>query len=424
MKYSWQNPDWPRFTYDEAQCRDSLYQYALEAGRLSGGMGQLKDSLQYEAYIDLMVSEAINTSQIEGERLDREDVRSSIKNFLGLSDPPTRVMDPRAEGIAALMVDVRKTFKEELTKEKLFHWHQLVIPEQGRSLYRDKIQVGQWRTSEEPMQVVSGPIGYEKVHYEAPPAHQVETEMNQFLNWYNESSPLNTQSKNTLSGPIRSAIAHLWFESIHPFDDGNGRVGRAIAEQALAQDLNRPPLLSLSTIIEKDKKAYYGGLNKASQPDLDVTSWVHWFSKSVLSAQREAVQRVDFVLKKSRFWEAHPEAELNDRQVKAINKVFKAGLDGFEFGVSAKKYMGMTSCSKATATRDLSDLVDKGCLFRLEGGGRNARYGLNLDAGGISPDFKEKPSDRALERLDERAAEWRSTRPSTGEAMPYNIKPK
>ncbi|WP_252178156.1 Fic family protein [Endozoicomonas sp. 4G] len=378
MKYSWQHPDWPKFTYDDAQSRDALYQYALEAGRLSGGMGQLKDSLQYEAYIDLMVSEAINTSEIEGERLDREDVRSSIKNFLGLSNPPTRVADPRAEGIAALMVDVRKTFKAELTKEKLFHWHQLVIPEQENRFLRHKIQVGQWRTSEDPMQVISGPIGYEKVHYEAPPAHQVAAEMDRFLSWYNDSSPLNPSQKEALPGPVRSAIAHLWFESIHPFDDGNGRVGRAIAEQALAQDLDRPPLLSLSTIIEKDKNAYYNGLNKASQANLDITAWVNWFCKSVLLAQRDAVKKVDFVLKKSRFWEAHPESGLNDRQVKAINKVFKAGPDGFEFGVSAKKYMGMTGCSKATATRDLGDLVEKGCLNRMPGGGRSARYNLNL----------------------------------------------
>jgi len=357
---------------------------------LSGGMGQLKDSLQYEAYIDLMVSEAINTSQIEGERLDREDVRSSIKNFLGLSKPPTLVMDPRAEGIAALMVDVRKTFKEALTNEKLFHWHQLVIPEQKDNFLAHRIQVGRWRTSQDPMQVISGPIGYEKVHYEAPPAHQVEAEMDRFLSWYNDSSPLNPNQKDVLPGPVRSAIAHLWFESIHPFDDGNGRVGRAIAEQALAQDLNRPPLLSLSTIIEKDKNAYYNGLNQASQSNLDITAWVNWFSNSVLLAQREAVQKVDFVLKKSRFWENHQEVGLNKRQVKAIHKVFKAGPDGFEFGLSAKKYMGMTGCSKATATRDLGDLVDKGCLYRLAGGGRNARYNLNLDGGGFSPDFKPK----------------------------------
>ena len=262
MKYSWQYPDWPNFTFDETQCRDALYRYALEAGRLSGGMSQLENTLQYDAYIDLMVSEAINTSQIEGERLDREDVRSSIKNFLGLSNPPTRVADPRAEGMAALMVDVRNSFAGELTKTTLFHWHQLVLPQQENSLLPRNLNVGQWRDSEEPMQIVSGPIGYEKVHYEAPPAYQ------------------------------------------------------------------------------------------------------------------EAAQKVDFVLKKVKFWEKHQQTELNERQKKALNKLFNAGSDGFEGGLSAKKYISLTSSSKATATRDLGDLVEKECLRRLEGGGRNARYGV------------------------------------------------
>ena len=388
MQYNWQHPDWPNFTYDVTQCRDSLYEYALEGGRLSGGMGQLKGSLQYEAYIDLMVSEAINTSQIEGERLDREEVRSSIKNFLGFSNPPTRVIDRRAEGIAALMVDVRKTFKDVLTQEKICHWHQLVIPREESRFLRRPIQIGQWRTSEEPMQVVSGPVGYEKVHYEAPPAHRVSAEMALFLQWYNASNPLNPNQREALPGPIRSAIAHLWFESIHPFDDGNGRVGRAIAEQALAQELNRPPLLSLSTIFEQDKRAYYNGLNKASRAHLDITAWVNWFAHSVLLAQREALHKVDFVLKKAKFWASHQNTRLNERQVKAISKVFKAGPSGFEYGVSARKYMGMTGCSKATATRDLGELVAKGCLSRLPGGGRNARYGLNLDSIGLAPDFK------------------------------------
>lgn len=378
MKYSWQHPDWPNFTFDETQCQNVLYQYALEAGRLSGGIGQLEKTLQYDAYIDLMVSEAINTSQIEGERLDREDVRSSIKNFLGLSNPPTRVADPRAEGMAALMVDVRNSFAGELTKATLFHWHQLVLPQQENSLLPRSLKVGQWRDSTEPMQIVSGPIGYEKVHYEAPPAHQVDTEINRFLDWFNRSNPLKAERKIVLSGPVRSAIAHLWFETIHPFDDGNGRVGRAIAEMALAQDLNRPPLLSLSTIIEKDKNAYYDGLNKASQLNLDITDWIKWFVDSVLFAQQEAAQKVDFVLKKARFWEKHQHTELNERQKKVLNKLFNAGSDGFEGELSAKKYISITSSSKATATRDLGDLVEKGCLYRLEGGGRNARYGLVL----------------------------------------------
>ncbi|MEP3349365.1 MAG: Fic family protein [Marinomonas sp.] len=376
MKYSWQHPDWPNFTFEESQCKEALYRYALEAGRLSGGMSQLESALQYDAYIDLMVSEAIHTSQIEGERLDREDVRSSIKNFLGLSHPPTRVADPRAEGMAALMVDVRNHFADKLTKDTLFQWHRLVLLQQENSLLPRDLKVGQWRDSKEPMQIVSGPIGYEKVHYEAPPADQVDTEINRFLDWFNRSNPLTAEREIVLSGPVRAAIAHLWFETIHPFDDGNGRVGRAIAEMALAQDLNRPPLLSLSTVIEKDKNAYYNGLNKASQFDLDITDWVTWFVNSVLLAQQEAAQKVDFVLKKAKFWERHKNTELNERQKKVLNKLLNAGTDGFEGGMTAKKYMSITSSSKATATRDLSDLVEKECLCRLEGGGRSARYGV------------------------------------------------
>ncbi|MFT6988935.1 MAG: Fic family protein [Paraglaciecola sp.] len=379
MEYNWQHPDWPKFSYNDTQSRGPLYQYALEAGRLSGGMGQLKETLQYEAYIDLMVSEAVQTSAIEGEKLNREDVRSSIKNYLGLSTPHTRITDPKAEGIAALMVDTRKTFADPLTKEKLFHWHQMVITRNENSLFDRDIEVGQWRTSTEPMQIVSGAIGYQKIHYEAPPYSQIDKEMGQLLDWYNKTNPLaNTDIENPIPGPIRAAIVHLWFESIHPFEDGNGRVGRAIAEQALAQDLGRPPLLSLSTIIEKDKNTYYQELHKASRPSMDITLWVNWFSESVLKAQKDAVQKVDFILKKARFWDEHQDSPLNDRQKKVINRVFKAGPEGFEFGISAKKYMAMSGCSKATATRDLSKLVEMNCLTRLEGGGRNARYDLRL----------------------------------------------
>lgn len=378
MKYIWHHPDWPNFTYDDSKCREALYQYAHESGQLSGGLGQLKNTLQYEAYIDLMVSEAINTSQIEGERLDRDDVRSSIKNFLGLSNPTTRVLDPRAEGVAALMVDVHHSFAEKLTKEKLFHWHRMVLPPVDNILHQN-LQVGQWRTSKEPMQIVSGPIGYEKIHYEAPPADWIEFEMDRFLRWYNDTNPINPDRKSLLTGPVRSSIAHLWFESIHPFDDGNGRIGRAIAEHALAQALNRPPLLSLSTFLEKYKKDYYNQLNVASQFTMDITPWVNWFCNSVLKAQQDSVEKVGFILKKAKFWDQHQNKSLNERQKKVINKLFNAGPGGFAYGVSAKKYMSMTSCSKATATRDLTNLVDKKCLYRLKGGGRNARYGLNLE---------------------------------------------
>ncbi|WP_052692311.1 Fic family protein [Teredinibacter purpureus] len=410
MKYCWQHPDWPNFTYNDREIRNTLYSYALESGRLSGGVGQLKESLQNEAYIGLMVNEAIKTSQIEGEILDSEDVRSSIKNFLGLSNPPTRVIDPKAEGISALMVDLRKTYTEPLSKEKLCHWHQLVLPPESRSLLQPNLQIGQWRTTESPMQIVSGPIGYEQVHYEAPPSHQVDEEMSRFLKWYNDSSPLNPHRKENLSGPERSAIAHLWFESIHPFDDGNGRVGRAIAEQALAQDAGGPALLSLSSAIERNKKEYYEQLHQASKPEMNVTPWVNWFCDTVMLAQKEALNKVQFVLQKARFWNDNEEKDLNVRQVKAINKVFNAGIEGFQYGISAKKYMGMTGCSKATATRDLAELVQKGCLTPLEKIGRNARYELNLSGGALKLESQGKRVATKVEDqgFSDRVKEWKT----------------
>lgn len=376
MKYNWEHPDWPNFTYKDSAIQPVLYQYALDAGRLSGGMAQLDDNLQYDAYIDLMVSEAIHTSQIEGELLDREDVRSSLMNYLGLSSPPMRVHDPRAEGVAALMIEVRKSASVKLTENKLLYWHKLVLPPQDDRIFKQAIQIGQWRDSNEPMQIVSGPIGYEKVHYEAPPSTRVPVEMDRFLNWYRETGPIEGTPEKRLPGPIRAALAHLWFESIHPFEDGNGRIGRAIAEHALSQDLARPVLLSLSTIIDQDRKQYYEKLHQASRPEMDVTPWVNWFCNAVLKAQNNAIQNIEFVLQKARFWDEHRHKLLNARQVKVINKMFAAGVEGFVHGMSAKKYMSIAGCSKATATRDLSDLVSKGCFVQLEGGGRNARYGF------------------------------------------------
>lgn len=277
MQYNWQQSDWPHFRYDDAESKHLLYQYAQLSGKLVGGVNQLMASQSDETYIDLMVSEAIQTSEIEGELLNREDVRSSIKNFLGLNEPPIRVADARTEGLAALMIDVRKVFDKHLTKEKLCQWQSMVVINDSQSILQKAVEVGSWRKSREPMQIVSGAIfgviGYEKVHYIAPPADRLEDEMARFIAWFNETQ--------NLPGPVKAAIAHLWFESIHPFEDGNGRVGRAIAELALAQDLGHPPLLSLSTEINRDRNDYYNQLNRASCGDMDITNWVVWFSQLV-----------------------------------------------------------------------------------------------------------------------------------------------
>jgi len=392
MEYCWQHPHWPEFRYDLTHVRETLYRYALGAGRLSGAIAQVGGALQDEAYIDLMISEAISSSEIENEHLSYDDVRSSIRNYLGLTNPPIRVTDPRAEGISALMVDVGRSFDRPLSPEMLFRWHRLVLPPGEGALLRDPVQVGQWRTSKQPMQIVSGPVGYERVHYEAPPSWTVEAEMARFLCWYNDSGPLG--AGQSIPGPARAAVAHLWFEIIHPFDDGNGRIGRAIADHALAQDLNRPPLLSLSSVLEKDRKAYYDHLAQASRSGLDITPWVEWFCKRVLQAQQEAHLRTDFILMKAKFWDNHRRDDLNGRQIKMLQKVFRAGPGGFAHGISAKKYMAMTACSKATATRDLADLVSKGCLSALARVGRNARYALRIDDPIERPLEKQKRKPR------------------------------
>ena len=381
VQYIWQDKDWPIFSYDDNANKDALYQYAMGAGRIAGSIDQLQENLQYEALVDQMVREAIKTSEIEGEHLDHDDVRSSIKNFLGISKSTVRVHDARAEGISALMVDQRKTFREPLTKEKLCQWQAMVVGHDNDDyIMAQPVEVGRFRTSPEPMQIVSGPVGYQKVHYVAPPADRLNAEIDHFIQWFNDSSPLNADSTTNMPGPVRAAIAHFWFECIHPFDDGNGRVGRAVAEKVLAQDLGQSSLISLSAVIEKDRKGYYQELHNASRSGLDISNWVNWFCQTTLSAQQEAFKNVDFVLKKANFWKEHGEDDLKDRQIKAINKLFMAGPNGFEHGINSKKYIALSGCSKATATRDLTELVNKGCLTPLPGGGRNTRYALRLDA--------------------------------------------
>ncbi len=329
-------------------------------------MSHLSEENKNDALIDIMVSEAIKTSQIEGEDLNRDDVHSSICNQLGLNTPPERVSDPRANGVAQLMLSVQQSFNEPLDEALLFAWHDMLISE---PMQRERLEVGMWRTSSEPMQIVSGATGREKVHYEAPPSDVVKVQMNAMIKWFNENADL--------QAPIRSAIAHLYFESIHPFADGNGRIGRAISEMALAQELKHPVLLSLSTTIEARRNEYYDQLAKASSGSCDITEWITWFTQLVLDAQLEAKEQLNFVLAKARYWAAYRK-NLNARQSKIIGRMMQEGRGGFKGGMSAKKYMKMTECSKATATRDLTDLCQKGCMTKSEEGGRSTRYDVKL----------------------------------------------
>ncbi|TMU54588.1 Fic family protein [Flagellimonas algicola] len=363
MRYNWQQKDWPNFRYQTTDIDDLLFDFAQRTGRISGVLEGLSEKEQTEAMINLMVSEAIKTSEIEGEYLSRNDVMSSIKRNLGIQPDVPLTKDKRAEGVAELMLAVRRNFNEPLSEKELLGWHSMLM--KGNT----SLEVGQWRTHEEPMQIVSGAMGREVVHFQAPSSEKVPSEMDNFIIWFNKA-------QDTIKKPIlRAAIAHLYFESIHPFEDGNGRIGRAIAEKALSQSINRPVLFSLSKSIESNKNAYYDALKKA-QGSNEITEWINYFIQTVLDAQIDAEQEIEFTLKKTKFFDQHKD-RLNERQKKGVRRMLDEGHKGFEGGMNARKYVSLTGASKATATRDLQDLVEKG-IFVPIGGGRSARYEIKL----------------------------------------------
>ncbi len=337
-----------------------------------GRFEALPKAYQEDATIDLMLSEVIKTSAIEGEVLDRESVRSSLLSLIS-SDTLPDTSDQKASGAASLLVDVRRNWQVPLTHDLLGKWQLMAVPEQRYT----SILRGAYRNDPSPMQIMSGPYGREKVHYdyEAPPAAQVPDEMARFIVWYNQTSPLSGDQGT--SGIARAGIAHLWFESIHPFDDGNGRVGRAIADHALSQYLGYPTTACLATAIEGDKKSYYLQLEKASRGSLDINAWLDYFSDTVNVAQEIAREEVDFVLTKTRFYETWGD-QLNDRQARMVSRVFAKGRKGFEGGITTKKYEAITRCPNRTASRDLSDLLEKGIITPLPGGGRTTRYELTI----------------------------------------------
>jgi len=367
MAYNWQQKAWPHFQYDLMGVEDLLLVFAEKTGLARGLLKGLPEDMQTAAIIDLMVSEALKTSEIEGEFLSRKDVLSSIRKNLGVSGAITQVSDKRAEGAAVLMIDVRKSFAEPLSQKKLFEWHRMIMTGNRG------IQTGAWRTHSEPMQVVSGPIGKAKVHFEAPPSERVPKEMARFIRWFNATGP---DGKEEIKKPlVRAAVAHLYFESIHPFEDGNGRIGRALSEKALSQGIGRPVLLSLSRTIEAHRKQYYEAL-QTGQQDNEITAWVTWFVNMALEAQIQAEGQVEFILRKTKLFDRYKD-ELNERQFKVLQRMLEEGPKGFKGGMNAKKYVAITSSSKATATRDLQDLVEKG-VFISAGGGRSTRYEVKL----------------------------------------------
>ena len=365
--YNWQLPEWPNFIYEVQEIQPLILAFAQETGEVSGVIQGLSDDLQQETLLQLILSEAVKTSEIEGEYISREDVMSSIRNNLGLNETLINVKDQRAGGVAQLMLEVRKSFDQPLSLNMLQAWHNMLMTGARN------VNPGEWRIGIEPMQIVSGAYGREVVHYEAPPSSDVPKEMERFVQWYNKVTfPLKGKVAEAV---LKSAVSHLYFESIHPFEDGNGRIGRAIAEKALSQSIGRPVMLSLSKIIEHDKTAYYAALKEA-QRSLDINAWINYFASVILEAQRDAKAMVQFTLRKAQFFDRYKH-QLNERQLKAVNKMLEKGTDGFEGGMTAKKYISITKTSKATATRDLQELQVAG-IFAQEGAGRSIRYQLNL----------------------------------------------
>lgn len=364
--YNWQHKEWPKFSYKVDKLQEIAILFAQEFGLVNGLVLGLNEELKQETVLEILISEAIKTSEIEGEYMSREDVMSSIKNNLGIK-PTIIVKDKRASGIAKLMLEVNQNIVQYLNLEKILSWHKILME------YDPKINAGEWRKGIEPMQVVSGAYGREIVHYEAPPSENVPAEMEDFMDWYYHSElPVNDHISKAL---LKSAIAHLYFESIHPFEDGNGRIGRTLAEFTLSQGLKSSALLSMSKTIEQDKNKYYDQL-KFAQRSLDITDWVNYFAQIVLDAQKDAKELIQFTLKKAKFFDKY-DKQLNERQLKAILRMLENGNAGFEGGMTAKKYISITKTSKATATRDLQELHLWG-VFAQEGAGRSVRYELVL----------------------------------------------
>ena len=367
MLWNWQLSDWPDFRFDSTRIRAAEERFLKGSGVVIGALHHLDADERHVLTIELISQEVVESSAIENEILDRASVQSSLARHLGFAADQRRANAAEA-GAAELMADVYRNHAAPLDDQTLFAWHAMLM--NGR---RDITDVGRYRTHEDAMQIVSCAIHAPRVHFEAPPSKTIPMEMSRFIAWFNNSAP---SSPKPLPAITRAAISHLWFESIHPFEDGNGRIGRAIAEKALAQGLSAPTLTALAETIHRHRKAYYAALHTSSQSN-DIDPWLAWFADIVIQAQAQTITRIRFLIEKTRMLD-RLRGEINERQEKALIRVFREGPDGFDGGLSAGNYRTITGASLATATRDLADLVEKGALIRT-GERRYARYRLAVE---------------------------------------------
>lgn len=374
----WRRAEWPNFTYDAQMTAPDLAEAYRMHGVVEGKAMAVGLGSTSQVALDALSDEVLATAAIEGERLSLDVVRSSVMRRLGLATSgPT---DRHVDGLVEVISDATTAFDWPLDEDRLCRWQSALFPGGTSGIHR--IAVGRYRDHDDPMQIVSGPPGREVVHYEAPPSKDVPAQMKRFLAWFAESSPAQAlalpSGSKLIDGFARAAIAHLWFESIHPFEDGNGRIGRAIVDMVMAQHLRQPVrLYSLSRQLLTSRSAYYDALNQAQRGDVDVTSWVQWFARQCTAACRAASQVIDQTIEKRRFWENHEGRGLHERQRKVLQRLLDDGDGGFLGGLNAEKYMKMTGVSKATATRDLSEMVTGGQLWS-HGVGKAVRYYINV----------------------------------------------
>lgn len=367
--YIHQRDDWPKFHWDQDGLSNQLAGVRHRQGRLIGRMEGLGFRLREEAVLSTLTQDVLKSSEIEGEILDIDQVRSSLARRLGLEIGALTPADRHVDGVVEMMLDATQKYQNPLTEERLFGWHAALFPT-GRSGMQ-KIRIGDWRDdSSGPMQVVSGPIGKERVHYQAPRADQLSAEMCQFVGWFNAPA--------SIDPVLKAALAHLWFVIIHPFDDGNGRIARAIADLALARsELSPKRFYSMSAQIRLERNDYYEILEQTQKGSLDVTAWMQWFLGCLDRAFNGAEVTLSGVLRKARFWEVHAGESFNDRQRKVVNRL----LNGFDGKLTSSKWASLAKCSQDTANRDINDLVKRGILAKDAAGGRSTSYALTEPIG-------------------------------------------
>ena len=377
LEWIWQRPGWPQFTWDLQALAAPLREVTQLQGKLLGKADTVAETGSEignaASELDALLQNIVQSSAIEGETLNVESVRSSLAKRLGVKEAGLSSVTAQTEGLADLLLDATQNHDTPLTMERLYQWHRYLFPENPEGEFvLEEVKVGELR-GDDPMQVVSGPHHKRTVHFQAPPREGLEEQLQDFLTWLTDS-----EQNQSLDPLLRAAQAHFWFVTLHPFDDGNGRLARAISDYALAQAEHQAVrFYAMAASIMEHRKDYYDILEQTQKGSLDITGWMQWFLSTLKHTIESALTRIDLVFQKAHFWQRHSQDGLNAQQIKVLNRLLDEGPDGFEGGLSATKYKNLTKVSKATATRHLTDLLEKQCINKLEGGGRSTRYEIN-----------------------------------------------